>query len=150
AETARQLGLSEDAVRRGQAIGNLCDEAKEAARQTGQADNQSALLAAAKESTPEAQVRVVQDRAARKARCARDSAMSAAVVGRYRGSRSSSGLTTGRRIENGGPFPRALRCARIEKVHFVADRLFFGSLYHGRRRRYQQRTKMSELARQPD
>lgn len=63
---ARELGLSEAAVRRAKKVASLSDEAKQAARDLGLDDNQSALLDAAQESKPEAQVVRLQTRAAQK------------------------------------------------------------------------------------
>lgn len=56
ARAARDLGLKRDKVRRAKKITALSEEAKQAARDAGLDDNQSALLKAAKASTPEAQV----------------------------------------------------------------------------------------------
>jgi len=57
---ARELGISRDDVRRAQTIAALPEETKEAARDAGLDDNQSALLRAAKEQTPEAQIEVLR------------------------------------------------------------------------------------------
>jgi ParB-like chromosome segregation protein Spo0J len=62
---ARDLGLTEQEVRRAQKIAALPEETKEAARSLGYEDNQSALLAAAKERTPEEQIAALQDIAER-------------------------------------------------------------------------------------
>jgi ParB family transcriptional regulator, chromosome partitioning protein len=62
---ARDLGLSREQIRRAQAIAALPEETKEAARELGYDDNQSALLAAAKASTPEQQVGLLQEIAKR-------------------------------------------------------------------------------------
>jgi ParB/RepB/Spo0J family partition protein len=56
AEASRQLGLSRGDIQRSKKIANLSPEAQQAAVETGLDRNQSALLSAAKESTPEAQV----------------------------------------------------------------------------------------------
>jgi ParB-like chromosome segregation protein Spo0J len=56
---ARDLGVTEHEVRRAQAIASLPDETKNAARERGLDDNESALLAAAKEQTTAAQVAVL-------------------------------------------------------------------------------------------
>jgi ParB-like chromosome segregation protein Spo0J len=53
---ARELGIDETDAKRAVKVGSISDEAKEAARDAGLDDNRSALLAVAKESTPEAQV----------------------------------------------------------------------------------------------
>ena len=58
---ARELGISRDEVRRARIIAGLPEETKEAARDLGLDDNQSALLKAAKVSTPEAQIAVLHD-----------------------------------------------------------------------------------------
>jgi hypothetical protein len=62
---ARDLGLSRDEVRRAQTIAALPQETKEAARELGYDDNQSALLAAAKASTAKQQIGVLQEIAKR-------------------------------------------------------------------------------------
>jgi ParB family transcriptional regulator, chromosome partitioning protein len=62
---ARDLGLSRDEVRRAQTIASLPEETKEAARELGYDDNQSALLAAAKVSTPRQQIGVLEEIARR-------------------------------------------------------------------------------------
>jgi len=56
---ARDLGLSREEIRRAQAIASLSEEVIEEARSVGLDDNQSALLAAAKEGTTAAQVAVL-------------------------------------------------------------------------------------------
>lgn len=62
-QTARELGMSRESVRRAMKVGNLSQEAKQAAREHGLANNRGALLEAAKEDTPEAQVATLQQRA---------------------------------------------------------------------------------------
>lgn len=62
-EAARELNISKDDARRSVKIGNLSPEAKDAALEAGLDDNQSALLAAAREDTAEQQVAVLKDRA---------------------------------------------------------------------------------------
>jgi hypothetical protein len=62
---ARDLGLSREEIRRAQTIAALPEETKEAARELGYDDNQSALLAAAKAPTPERQISVLQEIAQR-------------------------------------------------------------------------------------
>jgi hypothetical protein len=62
---ARDLGITRQEVQRAQAIAGLPEETKQAARDLGYEDNQSALLAAAKERTPEAQIASLQDIAER-------------------------------------------------------------------------------------
>jgi len=56
---ARDLGITRDEVRRANAIADLPEETKQAARAAGLDDNQSALLKAAKAATPEAQIAVL-------------------------------------------------------------------------------------------
>jgi ParB-like chromosome segregation protein Spo0J len=53
---SRELGIDEDDGRRAVKVASLSDEAKDAAREVGLDDNRSALLAASREPTPEAQV----------------------------------------------------------------------------------------------
>jgi hypothetical protein len=53
---ARELGIHERDAQRAIKVASISDEAKEAAVDAGLADNRSALLTVAKESTPEAQV----------------------------------------------------------------------------------------------
>lgn len=61
AAASRELGMSERDVQRAVKVDALSDEAKDAAREHGLDDNRSALLEAAKEPTPEAQVaKVIQ------------------------------------------------------------------------------------------
>jgi ParB-like chromosome segregation protein Spo0J len=62
---ARDLGITRQEIQRAQAIAALPEETKQAARYLGYEDNQSALLAAAKERTPEAQIAALQDIAER-------------------------------------------------------------------------------------
>jgi ParB-like chromosome segregation protein Spo0J len=62
---ARDLGLTREEIRRAEAIASLPDEVIEEARSVGLDDNQSALLAAAKERTIAAQVAVLDDIAER-------------------------------------------------------------------------------------
>lgn len=64
---ARELGLSEADARRSVKVAGLTPEAKAVAVETGLADNQSALLAAAKEPTPERQVEALRQKAEPKA-----------------------------------------------------------------------------------
>ena len=65
-EAARQLGLSEADVRRAIKVASLSPEAQRAAHELGLADNRSALLRAADETTPEDQVRVLEELSGRK------------------------------------------------------------------------------------
>jgi ParB-like chromosome segregation protein Spo0J len=58
---ARDLGLTEQEVRRAQTIAALPEETKQAARDAGLDDNQSALLKAARAPTPEAQIAVLTE-----------------------------------------------------------------------------------------
>jgi len=55
-KAARKLGISEPDARRAAKVGSISPEAKQAARDAGLDDNRKALLAVAKESTPEGQV----------------------------------------------------------------------------------------------
>lgn len=55
-EAARQLGIERTDVQRASKVASLSDEAKAVAVETELDDNRSALLEAAKEATPEAQV----------------------------------------------------------------------------------------------
>lgn len=75
---ARDLGITRDEVRRAKTIAALPEQTKQAAREVGLDDNQSALLKAAKASTPEAQIATLtgiqeRGRVADGARPARDS-----------------------------------------------------------------------------
>ena len=65
-EVARQLGLSESDVRRAIKVASLSPEAQQAAHELGLADNRSALLRAADETTPEDQIRVLEELSGRK------------------------------------------------------------------------------------
>jgi hypothetical protein len=56
---ARDLGITREEVRRAKAIASLAEQTKQAARDAGLDDNQSALLKAARAPTPEAQVAVL-------------------------------------------------------------------------------------------
>jgi ParB-like chromosome segregation protein Spo0J len=62
---ARDLGITRQEVQRAQAIAALPEQTKETARSLGYEDNQSALLVASKEQTPEAQIAALQDMAER-------------------------------------------------------------------------------------
>lgn len=64
---ARELGIEETDAKRSVKVASLSAEAKEAARESGLDNNRSALLKAAKEPTPEAQVAKVAEIAAAKA-----------------------------------------------------------------------------------
>jgi ParB-like nuclease domain len=66
-QVARDLGISRDDVRRSKAIDSLSPAAKAIAVEAGVGDNRSALLAAAKESTPEGQTATIRRIAERKA-----------------------------------------------------------------------------------
>lgn len=59
--TAREIGVNERDVQRAVKVASISEEAKTAARNSGLDDNRSALLAAAKESTPEAQVAKISE-----------------------------------------------------------------------------------------
>lgn len=63
---AREIGVSEPEARRAEKVAALAPEAKAAAVAAGLDDNQSALLEAAKASTPEAQVASLQEMQRRK------------------------------------------------------------------------------------
>ena len=65
-EAARQLGLSEADVRRAIKVASLSPEAQQAAHEVVLADNRSALLRAADETTPEDQIRVLEELSGRK------------------------------------------------------------------------------------
>ena len=65
-EAARQLGLSEADIRRAIKVAALSPEAQQAAHELGLADNRSALLRAADETTPEDQIRVLEELSGRK------------------------------------------------------------------------------------
>lgn len=56
---SRELGISKDEAHRAVKVASLSDEAKEAAVEAGLDDNRSALLSAAKEATPAAQVATI-------------------------------------------------------------------------------------------
>ena len=58
---ARDLGITREEVRRAKTIAALPDQTKQAARDAGLDDNQSALLKAAKAPTPEAQIAVLTE-----------------------------------------------------------------------------------------
>jgi ParB-like chromosome segregation protein Spo0J len=62
AAASRELGIDERDVQRAVKVSSLAPEAKQAARDAGLDDNRSALLAAAKETTPEAQVAALVNR----------------------------------------------------------------------------------------
>lgn len=61
-EASEKIGVHLKAARRAEKVASLSDEAKEAARSVGLDNNRSALLEAAKELTPEAQVSAIQRR----------------------------------------------------------------------------------------
>jgi ParB-like chromosome segregation protein Spo0J len=58
---ARDLGISRDEVRRAKTIAALPEQIKQAGREIGLDDNQSALLKAARAPTPEAQIAVLTE-----------------------------------------------------------------------------------------
>jgi ParB family chromosome partitioning protein len=58
---ARDLGITREEVRRAKTIAALPEQTKQAARDAGLDDNQSALLKAARAPTPEAQIRVLTE-----------------------------------------------------------------------------------------
>lgn len=57
---SRELGIDRTDAQRAVKVASLSPEAKEAARETGLDNNRSAMLAAAKQSTPQAQVQTIQ------------------------------------------------------------------------------------------
>ncbi|HEV7415805.1 MAG TPA: ParB N-terminal domain-containing protein, partial [Tianweitania sediminis] len=59
---ARELGIDRDDARRAVTVASLSPEAKAAAKASGLDNNRSALLAASKETTPEAQVKALEER----------------------------------------------------------------------------------------
>jgi ParB/RepB/Spo0J family partition protein len=59
----RDLGIERTAARRAVKVAGLSDEAKAVARETGLDDNRTALLTAARQATPQAQVQVLRERA---------------------------------------------------------------------------------------
>lgn len=61
---SRDLGIESTDAKRAVKVASLSDEAKAVARQSGLDDNRSALLAAAKHSTPAAQVKALEERKA--------------------------------------------------------------------------------------
>jgi ParB-like chromosome segregation protein Spo0J len=65
-QVARDLNISRRDVRRSRVIAGLSEEVKQAAVERGLDDNQSALLDAAKQPTPETQIEALQRRAERK------------------------------------------------------------------------------------
>ena len=60
-KTAKQLNISREAVRRSKKIAGISPKAKKAAKKAGLDDNQSALLKAAKKSTPKGQTKKVRE-----------------------------------------------------------------------------------------
>lgn len=64
---ARELGLNDTQVHRAVKVASLAPEAKETAKEVGLDDNQSALLAAAKHSSKEAQIAALRQKAAERA-----------------------------------------------------------------------------------
>jgi ParB-like chromosome segregation protein Spo0J len=65
-KTAKQLGISREAVRRSKKIAGISPKAKKAAKKTGLDDNQAALLKAAKKSTPKGQTKTLHELAKNK------------------------------------------------------------------------------------
>lgn len=61
-EASRVLGIERTDAQRAVKVANLSDEAKTVAREIGLDDNRTALLDAAKHSTPAAQVKALQER----------------------------------------------------------------------------------------
>jgi hypothetical protein len=57
---ARELDVEETDAKRAVQVASLSDEAKDALRETGLDDNRSALLVAARESEPDAQVAAIR------------------------------------------------------------------------------------------
>jgi hypothetical protein len=64
---ARELGVDKDEAHRSVKVDSLSDEAKAYARENGLADNQSALLAAAKHDDPAAQAPTPRERPSKSA-----------------------------------------------------------------------------------
>lgn len=71
-QASRELGVSRGAVKNASKVAALSDEAKEAAREVGLDNNQSALLEAVKEPTPKAQVTYLRERSGKPAKHADD------------------------------------------------------------------------------
>jgi hypothetical protein len=67
AKAARELGISEPDMRRAVKVASISPEAQQAARDAGLDNNRSVLLAVAKESTPETQLRQVAAEVAERA-----------------------------------------------------------------------------------
>lgn len=65
-KTAKQLGISREAVRRSKKIAGISPKAKKAAKKVGLDDNQAALLKAAKKSTPKGQIKTLHELAKNK------------------------------------------------------------------------------------
>jgi ParB family transcriptional regulator, chromosome partitioning protein len=65
-KTAKQLGISREAVRRSKKIAGISSKAKKVAKKVGLDDNQSALTKAAEKSTPKGQTKTLQEIAKRK------------------------------------------------------------------------------------
>jgi hypothetical protein len=110
---ARDLGITRDEVRRAQTIAALPERTKEAARSLGYDDNQAALLAASRAETPEAQIGVLQDIAARGSVAAmRDASESNAVRLKESGTSASAPVAKPlRNLENidAGSFARWIK-----------------------------------------
>lgn len=81
---ARELGIERTTAQRAIKIANLSPEAKETARDTGQEDNQSALLMAARHETPEEQVLALKDRVNQKEQETTDAEKSAQIAKKFR------------------------------------------------------------------
>jgi ParB-like chromosome segregation protein Spo0J len=73
-KTAKELGIPEPEVRRSEKIATLSPEALAAAAESNVDNNQSVLLAAAKEKTSEGQVAVIKKRAAKRPRTSKKKA----------------------------------------------------------------------------
>jgi ParB family transcriptional regulator, chromosome partitioning protein len=65
-KTAKQLGISREAVRRSKKIAGISPKAKKAAKKEKLDDNQAALLKAAKKSTPKGQTKTLRELAKNK------------------------------------------------------------------------------------
>ena len=93
-KTARALGLTREEIRRSKTIAEISPAAKAKVRKLGLDDNQRALLELAKQSTPEAQLRVVKKILERKRAARARKASAAAVVGDKRTAAEVSILET--------------------------------------------------------
>lgn len=102
AKAARELGISEPDARRAVKVASLSDEAKEAAREAGLDDNRTALLEAAKHSTPEDQA--------------------AALVARKAERQAKQVENDALREQHRAALPDAIRDIEARKQHAIAAR----------------------------